>query len=355
MFFMASWPGTYIPSENVDPVKEITLSDGRKVLVNIHLDNDSIPTFYSSQIHTAVCESGECKPVEIIIKWDLLGNYLGYKMPRGKLLLKDQHIEFSPKEYQKFHHILSDKYSMLEDFDPSELSGKVESAKVKDVDAVTGATPKAIKAAIIPGALFTCYTIWNLVNGELSEEIKKLTYKNITNSLLKTMLFSGDVDQVLWSLENIKELPEDQFWIETLTDSNTLSDGFLRQRILMSLTEEWKENPQVLNSFWGEFRSAKYNFQSELLNQYKHIQLPCWAMNHTLIDPSRVNIKMADTLIDLINQSKCANRQKVFLYKYWFGNIDPEIDNLIAAYIEIDEIMDFEFKGRIQTLKNNHH
>ncbi|WP_051568378.1 hypothetical protein [Crocinitomix catalasitica] len=135
---------------------------------------DGMPTEYVSDIFTPVCTSSDCMPIRIRIYWDFAGNYVRYELPENEILTKIDHLPFTAEDYLQLDKILKDPNSRLKDFNMDEL---VQPGQAKsEVDGVTGATDVALKNSFVPGALYSCYTLWHLVHTHAQSEI--LNYSN---------------------------------------------------------------------------------------------------------------------------------------------------------------------------------
>lgn len=148
---------------------------------------DGQPLHYVSHIFTPVCNTGECLPVYINIYWDLSGKYKRFDFDDGAILTKLDHVPFTPEDYILLDNILREpdprfldlpkhsevvNYSLNHgDVPPSNpspaTSSKIFQTKYEMVDGVTGATRPEQTAKFVPGALYTCYTLWGLANDHL--------------------------------------------------------------------------------------------------------------------------------------------------------------------------------------------
>lgn len=248
----------------------------------LHSDSTGIPSFYSSNIFTQVCETGECKPVRILLFWDLLGNYTHYELPEKSILTKLDHVPFSDSDYKKFGTILSDPHSILEDLDISELTNNKEKASIDEIDGITGATPKSISDAIVDGAVYTCYTIWHLANSSLRVQIQKLTDSLCTSETVLNKLISADKpDLRRWVIS--KTFTKEKAYptltrkiISTIDPSNIFESKFILTEIpptLLSLT--WVQ--QIL---WGNYPDFKYSQQIIILERYQGIPIDSQLQAH---------------------------------------------------------------------------
>lgn len=155
------------------------------------LDNELVlvtfegkPVYYLSHIFTPVCNTGECLPVYITIYWDLAGNYKRFDFQGDAILTKLDHVPFTPQDYVLLDEILkgpdprfaspafseapsprAEGEGAVSQGSPSApMQMKVFQTKYEMVDGVSGATLPQQVAKFVPGALYTCYTLWGLSN-----------------------------------------------------------------------------------------------------------------------------------------------------------------------------------------------
>lgn len=159
--------------------------------VELVLGTDGLPDFYLCHVNTPVCDDGLCRSLILDVYWDLLGNFTRFEVPEYPPLTKWDHLEFSTEDYIKLGEILRDKNSVLGSvsdvntlFDPS--TKKISAT----VDAVTGATRETIKNAVVPGAVYSSYTLWQVVNGEIPSRIQQNTLSYRGQDLINKFLLS---------------------------------------------------------------------------------------------------------------------------------------------------------------------
>lgn len=165
------------------------------------------PVYYLSHIFTPVCNTGECLPVYITIYWDLAGNYTHFDFQDGAILTKLDHVPFTPQDYILLDEILKGpdpRYnSPIDPQAPSPsaqsngagsqaspaaaMQTKVFQTKYEMVDGISGATLPQQVAKFVPGALYTCYTLWGLSNDHKTK-IADYTRTNLVHSFRDYLL-----------------------------------------------------------------------------------------------------------------------------------------------------------------------
>ncbi len=154
---------------------------------------------YFRKINTGVCIDGQCRRLSITLFWTVTGRYFGFVLPAGEFLSKAGHVPFNDEDYQRLQEILQDPSSPMGQYRIDELV----SDNGIPVDGITAATVNVVQQAAVPDAVYTTYTLWNLVYGKTREEILKQTYDRLTDQLVVKLLESPDFEDKRWTLENM--------------------------------------------------------------------------------------------------------------------------------------------------------
>ena len=265
-FFTLQWkPGTILFKKETGIAIE-TDSTGNhfvKVLVNKNQD----PVLYASKISTPVCADGECKLMNIDIYWTLLGDYAGFNRYMQLPLTKHDHDEFLYEDYLKLHQLLVDDNSILKRRTIDELVEKPKPDITKDVDALSGATIAEVKESVVSGALYSCYTAWHLVHGNIKNKLKRHTKSVLRDDILIDMLYSNNSNYLLFVINNFSE---DQYkkHCGTIAEVFKTSTPLVRGVIIKSLAEVFLVYPELQLPFWDAFSDIDINSKSLLL---KHL------------------------------------------------------------------------------------
>lgn len=236
------------------------------------------PDHYYAEIFTPVCYSRTCLPVFINFKWDLLGNYQKYELPEEKVLTKYDHLEFDKKEYEKLQEILSNENSILKNYKADQLVASTESINPTGVDAVTGATIKSIQNEVISGAVYSCYTLWHIAHGDISEKLKHHTENDLkSDDLLIQFLQSSNYHYQYYALNRISATDTKAYLKEII---HLISDGssYVPFFAIEKLPEEAWRSPIHQGTLINLLAKVDFKMQNELLNKLKGIQLSKSAM-----------------------------------------------------------------------------
>lgn len=222
---------------------------------------DGQPLLFFTDITLSVCLDNVCDPVRIELYWDLVGNYAGYGEVPGQPLLKYDHQPFEPADYAKLQQVLSDRDSILGKRPLASFLDAGAARKTayrtkngQPVDAVSGPTAKEIAESIVPGALYSCYGIWNAVHGDVRAQIASHLRKIFNKPLAVRFLGSDLPDYQAWALRE----SDAAFAAENLPRILELfanSPSFVQSTILDRLPPGVWARPDVTRAFSGEFRN----------------------------------------------------------------------------------------------------
>ncbi len=243
--------------------------------VFLFVNDRSEAKFYYQDIFTPVCEDSTlCKPVYITLMWDLLGNYLNFRLDEVKPLTKIDHIPFSDEEYKKLHTVLADDRSILGSYTKETIAKlyKVSTGNhsLDEVDAVTGATPQYIKDQTIEGALYTCHTIWQLSRGKISKMLLHHTKTQLLNEAFLHQLISSDnINYITFALENLRFFEASKFHDEIVQVIQN-SDHITASQIIRYLPKKLVEDSDFNLQLWNLFDRVHFLSQKQILDQFTH-------------------------------------------------------------------------------------
>ena len=232
------------------------------------------PVHYVCHIFTPVCNTGECMPVYINIYWDLMGKYSHFDFDNGAILTKLDHVPFTPSDYILLDKILrepdprfqslpthaeiqshgaSDRGDNQQASPSAPIFKQVFQTKYEMVDGISGATRPEQVAKFVPGALYTCYTLWGLANDH-EEEIYNYTIAKLIHPHRDYLLERADLkcqDFVLNELA--KEKTGDNARIDAMMEIFNNSDPAVSLVILERIYYYHLEIEIVANSFEQKF------------------------------------------------------------------------------------------------------
>ncbi len=235
-------------------------------------DAEKNPLLYYADIQTPVCIDNVCKPLFIEIYWNLLGNYVGYGVFQDHLLTKYDHDLFESVDYQLLHHLLLDKHSILGRrelkslFNPNVRPEKQIEYKGQKVDGISGATRREIKESVVAGGLFSCYTMWHLVNGEVSKKMANQLNDMLSPELTNYFLHSDYRDYQFYAL---KKMPGGAMFpvfsriLEIYTQANGLTKTYILKKLPLSV---WQDQSYVVK-LYHLFSDSDINSKTVLIDK----------------------------------------------------------------------------------------
>lgn len=243
----------------------------------LHLLSDKAgqPLLFYSDIVTPVCIDGICKPVYIELYWNLVGSYAGYGVYEKLPLTKFDHDEFTPADYRKLHQLLLDEGSVLsrkkleELFDKeAEPARKVE-YKGKEVDAVSGATLKEIKESIIEGALYSCYTLWHLVHGQVTQLIEDRLQSIYSPEIERSFLHSAYEDYHFYALKQMEGAAFERH-LSRIAEIFQTDKPLIRSYILKKIPKKLLSGEETTRALYGAFSKVDINSKTLLIDNLEH-------------------------------------------------------------------------------------
>lgn len=138
-------------------------------------DTSDIPMLYYADIDQYPCAEKICYKMHVRIYWDMWGHFLKVETQEDCPLTKIGHEPFNEKDYMRLHKLLNNPDSYIKFYELDKLNAVESENRYYSLDAITGATITNVKYESVRGAVKTCYSLWNIVNGEPSEQIKNRT------------------------------------------------------------------------------------------------------------------------------------------------------------------------------------
>lgn len=157
-------------------------------------DQNKHVLYYKQNVWTPVCRTNECLPAELLMYWDAAGNFLGYKLHPQKPLTKVEHEEFSKNDYFRLYLLLNNPESELGNMQYKDLS---RAKKNVETDAISGATQLNNNDNYVPGAIYTCFTLWHLTHSkELSAIFKENGKGRMQNTSISSKLLKEKIKSI---------------------------------------------------------------------------------------------------------------------------------------------------------------
>jgi hypothetical protein len=236
-------------------------------LIYLRKSKDNIPLYYYKNVKGEVCFDEECRLLDIVVYWNITGRYLGFELPKGEFLSKNDHEQFSESEYLRLHTLLADSSIPL---DAVSFEKLVEQAKNVQgtVDAVSGATSKSVADMVVKGAAYTTYKLWNIVNGPTMDFVSELTEKQLSPVLKDLILQSPDNNDKLWALNRIDSTTELTPDLKTsLLEIISSDDFYLAYSTIHAIEAVHLNDTDLQEQLFSMYTNANHSIQKELVKK----------------------------------------------------------------------------------------
>lgn len=250
-YFVLDWKeGTKLIPEQTEFYIEVDSMGRQDVLALVN--ERKVPVLYAAEIATPVCADGECKLMNIKFYWTILGEYAGFDRYPMMPLTKHDHDEFRAEDYQKLHRLLADDKNLMGRRRIEQLVEKPKMRTVNGVDAVSGATIARVKESVVSGALYSCYTAWHLVHGDIQEQLKTHSLSILDKQTILDMLYSINPEYQIFAMEKMDSADYKEHY-EQLAKVFRTSTPLVRSIITKRLTSKYKDTPKLQRRFWEAF------------------------------------------------------------------------------------------------------
>lgn len=323
--------------------------------LKLALDEQDRPNYFFSNIFTPVCYTHVCKPVYINLYWDLLGNYIGYDVPPSEPLTKNDHKEFDPENYRQLHDILSNTESILKDFTIYELVDSRTYALSDSVDAVTGATPQTIKNEVIAGAVYTCYTLWHLANGNVVDEIRNITAKRCDATLLHTFLGSGNHHYQYWAMDKIISENGDVEH-EFIADVQSIITGnniFTARYALSEVSSAFLSPPSRQIWLWSVYERSSYALQLAILEKLETVELSDELTFSLSSELQRANEEQSMRIMDVLSRRESFPNQIIMTLSEHLSSANTSLARSVYELLVKQNIQSREIKKKIRNFEKS--
>ncbi len=252
------------PSKIPDhPATSFIVADTILTQIYLKTDDQGIPDRYRARIFTPVCETERCYAIELDLQWNLIGDIIGYDTLPGKGLTKLDHIPFTKDDYQKLHEILLNDNSVLGAYKKDDL---VESTRTSELDGITGATASEIKNTVINGAVYSCYTLWQIAYGPVVDSIQKSTMTLLSQDLVRKLVDLENVELNYFLINHFSTKEFIEFLPEIL-QTLELDQGYYVKNALEKMPSELFLEPEAQSFFTEYFEKMSYFSQVALLKR----------------------------------------------------------------------------------------
>ncbi len=238
-------------------------ADSLDIEIERLFDETGLPDGYKARVFTPICEEDKCYAVEIDFYWDLIGRYVRYDTIPGQPLTKLEHEPFTPEEYEKLDEILSNSSSVLANYKKEELVRDIEE---EGVDGVSGATITEIRESVISGAVYSCYVLWHIVHGPVTESIRMKTLSDLSDSLVQKLVGQEDQEINYFLINNFTK-PDFIEYMEHVLATIEKGQGYYPKNAIEKMPTSVFADERAQGFFARRFDKLNYFTQIALLKK----------------------------------------------------------------------------------------
>ncbi len=261
------------------------------------LDDQDIPDFYIAQVKTPVCEESQCYDIEVLLQFDLVGQFLGLDTLAGKGLTKLDHFPFTEMDYDRLERLLMDERSPLGWYEKEDL---ITDTRNSELDGFTGATIREIKEIVVDGGVYSCYTLWNLVHRNLKFIAQERTKVLFDEGLIRKMV---SYEEERYHYFIINHLASEQWLMfeEALLPLLNFNQGYFLKNAVEKMPVEFLGNESVQIFFAKRFAALNYFTQVAFLKRLVGVPIS-WSLRQALQSEFNASNTLKNQLIaELLN------------------------------------------------------
>lgn len=287
--FLMSGPG---------PAFEIATKNGGKFAVNeVRWGNDLEK--YSASIMAPVCEEGICYNVNVVFNWNLIGEFIDFQVQPYDPLTKLDHKPFTLADYAKLQKILTNHDLVFTGLPAEKLVVKTEDT----VDGYSGATIESIKAEVIEGALYTCYTLWHIANGAVVDSIRQHTQRRLDKPMIAKIINYNSASAHYYLIDHMSEGQFEQNLPEIIGLIKT-GKGYFPKNAIEKIPGKLFSKRDMQDFLIQNYDSLSYHTQVAALNKLQNVPLQPGLVDKFLTQISDRNSMQNQKLIALIIRSR---------------------------------------------------
>ena len=299
LFLIGSSFYSFIPLNKKDVSFSFLTQDSITVDVFKIIDSDSILEGYRAFVFTPICEDDECYAVELNFYWDELGNFHKYEIIPGKPLTKREHEPFTKEEYAKLQNLLLKKETSFSSLKKEDL---IQDVKEDSIDGYTGATIAAVKKEVIPGAVYSCFTLWHIAHGAVVDSIQNQLKSHLTAPLVSKIVSSENMDSY-YLLINLLEESDFERYLEELLQMIRNSKGYFAKNAIETIPDGLIEMTDFQDSLSLVYSGLGYFAQLGLIKRLDQ-KLQSLLLLKAIVEGINANSSLQlDLILNLLLQS----------------------------------------------------
>lgn len=259
-------------------------------------DKEKEPISYYRKVFKEICFDGNCRLLNVILHWNLTGRYLGFELPPREFLSKAEHTPFVKQEYEQLQGILVDSLSALGEISYENLIPKQKTLPGQ-IDAVTRPTSKDVLQFVVQGAVFTTYSMWHLIYGQMQDDVVQATEAKLSPGLLLRVLNSPVPWDWMWGLDRLHFFTKPSIALKQRVLEFVVSDSYsLASKAIDRIPVEWCREIDFQKALWLKFDEVEYSLKPNLIQKISESK----NMNKTiLVELAKKLSKFHGTLLNV--------------------------------------------------------
>jgi hypothetical protein len=148
----------------------------------------------------------------------------------------------------------------------------VRDTRHSTIDGITGATINEIKGSVVGGAVYSCHTLWHIVNGAVTDSIQKVTRASFSKPLVKKVVNRQDQELNYFLITTFSE--EDfRTYLPEVLQAIENGKGYFPKHAISTLPAEILSITSVQDFFAHRFHQLDYFAQVALLERLQAREL----------------------------------------------------------------------------------
>ena len=222
------------------------------------------------------------------------------------------------------------------------------------IDGITGATVAAIQDEIVPGAAYSCYTLWHIAHGTVMDSIQENTKRRLDANLVSELASLKDEDAHFFLLNSFEE-KDFRTYLPQVLDLIRRNGNYFDKETIELIPEKMLLEKELQEFFAMEFAGFAYFAQRSLLER---------------LDNKFISADLAEVLIqNLDDRGSFQNEAIIRLICYNSGKLEIEttrqfLQQIIQTGLELsldeyEKVVSLDQKNEllkkdIQTFKKNY-
>lgn len=259
---------------------------------------------YHSLLKTAICSDDLCLPIQINLFWDLMGDFDHFLVPNEHPFTKFDHQPFDQSDYKLLLNILKDTLSLIRDYAVEDFLDNNNHVHSLKVDAVTRPTAKVFSNVTVPGALYTAYSLWHIVNGPIKYKLKETLDKTYKERNWINLFAASNIPKYQeYFLHNLAD-SEVELYESSILKLIYSKDNYLPHFAWKKLGTDFWNHPLKYNTILEDMAKLKPHMVLTVLNSIGHTDQKTKSILNSFLNRNEFTKNQKETIKRIINDEK---------------------------------------------------